>query len=30
MPIEANGLSKIIVFREDVKLNGPKIEIRVK
>lgn len=29
MPIEANGLSKIIVFREDVKLNGPKIEIRV-
>jgi hypothetical protein len=29
IPIEANGLSKIIVFREDVKPNGPKIEIKV-
>ena len=30
MPIEANGLSKITVFREDVKTGAPKIEIRMK
>ena len=30
MPIEANGLSKIKVFRDEVKTGAPKIEIRVK
>jgi hypothetical protein len=30
MPIEANGLSKIKIFRDEVKVGAPKIEIRVK